>query len=163
MAYAHGIGVLGQVMATVIGGGDNGVIYGSSVKDRIYGGGGNDAIGGFGGDDRLIGGSGRDLLTGGKGNDILTGDGKAHGAFKDVFVFGDSPGKDVVTDFQVGKDMLEIARGLNGIRSAADVIDLARQKGGDVVIDFGDGSKLTLKNVDLDQLKMDPDDHFDIV
>lgn len=150
-------------MATVIGGGENGVIDGSSLKDRIYGGGGNDMIRGFGGNDKLIGETGKDRLAGGQGDDILTGDGTANGSFKDVFIFGENSGRDVITDFEVGKDILEIARGLNGIKSPHDVIDHARQKGGDVVIDLGGGNKLTLKNVDLDQLKKHPGDHFDIV
>jgi Ca2+-binding RTX toxin-like protein len=156
-------GLLGRAMATVIGGGDNGVIYGSSLKDRLYGGGGDDIIRGFGGDDRLVGESGKDRMVGGQGNDILTGDGSDDRAYKDTFVFGENAGRDAIMDFDVGKDILEIARGLNGIKSPADVIDLARQKGGDVVIDLGGGNKLTLKNVDLDRLKKDPDDHFDIV
>lgn len=150
-------------MATVIGGGNNGVIDGSSLKDRIYGGGGNDVIRGFGGNDKLVGDAGRDRLAGGRGDDILTGDNAANGSFRDVFVFGGNSGRDVITDFEVGKDILEIARGLNGIKSAHDVIDHARQKGSDVVIDLGDGNKLTLKNVDLDHLKKHPGDHFDIV
>ena len=51
----------------MIGGGENGVIDGSSLKDRIYGGGGNDMIRGFGGNDKLIGETGKDRLTGGQG------------------------------------------------------------------------------------------------
>ena len=150
-------------MATVIGGGDDGVIDGTGLKDRIYGGGGDDIIRGFAGNDKLVGEAGKDRIIGGEGNDVLTGDGTTDASFNDVFVFGANSGKDVITDFEVGKDMLEIAKGLNGIKSADDVIDHAHQKGNDVVIDLGDGNKITLKNVDLDALKKDPGDHFDIV
>lgn len=149
-------------MATIGGGGD-GVINGSDIKDKIIGGGGDDTIRGAGGNDKLIGGRGHDRIVGGEGNDKLTGDGQG-GTYADTFVFGANSGKDVITDFEVGKDMLEIAKGLNGIKSASDVFDHAKQKGSDVVIDLGGGNKITLKNVDLDDLKKLPaDDHFDIV
>jgi Ca2+-binding RTX toxin-like protein len=150
-------------MATIGGGGD-GVINGSEIRDKIIGGGGDDTIRGAGGNDKLIGGRGHDRIVGGEGNDKLTGDGKDSGTYADTFVFGANSGKDVITDFEVGKDMLEIAKGLNGIKSASDVFDHAKQKGNDVVIDLGGGNKITLKNVDLDDLKKHPaDDHFDIV
>lgn len=117
---------------------------------------------GFGDNDRLHGGTGRDTLIGGTGNDLLTGDDKGGRAFGDIFVFGKNSGKDIITDFQVGKDVLEIFKGLNGIRKPADVIDHAHQKGKHVVIDLGDGNKITLKNVDLDDLKKNPADHFEV-
>lgn len=148
-------------MATIGGGGD-GEINGSGIKDKIFGGGGDDLIRGFGGDDKLVGGNGKDRIIGGEGNDKMTGDGD-DGTFADTFVFGQNSGKDVITDFEVGKDMLEIARGLNGITSADDVISHATQKGKDVVIDLGDGNKITLKHVNLDDLTANPDDHFDVV
>ena len=150
-------------MATIGGGGD-GVLNGTDKPDKIFGGAGDDTIRGFGGNDKLDGGAGKDRIVGGEGNDKLTGDGKDHHSFADTFVFGKDSGKDVITDFEVGKDMLEIAKGLNGIKSADDVFDHAKQKGHDVVIDLGGGNKITLKNVDLDDLKKHPaEDHFDIV
>jgi Ca2+-binding RTX toxin-like protein len=148
-------------MATIGGGGD-GVLNGTGIKDKIFGGGGDDRISGFGGNDKLFGGNGKDVLIGGEGNDTLTGDDKDGGTFADTFVFGQNSGKDVITDFEVGKDMLEIAKGLNGINSAEDVLDHATQKGHDVVIDLGGGNKITLKHVNLDDLKDNPDDHFTI-
>ena len=150
-------------MATIGGGGD-GVLNGSDIKDKIFGGAGDDVIRGFGGNDKLSGDAGKDRLVGGEGDDKLTGDGKDGGSFADTFVFGKDSGKDIITDFEVGKDMLEIAKGLNGIKSPEDVFDHAKQKGHDVVIDLGHGNKITLKNVDLDDLKKSPaDEHFDIV
>lgn len=149
-------------MATVIGGGGDGEINGTDVKDKLFGGAGSDVIQGFGGKDKIDGGAGKDRIDGGEGNDKLTGDGD-HPSFADTFVFGKDSGKDVITDFEVGKDMLEIAKGLNGIKKPEDVFDHAKQKGGDVVIDLGDGNKITLKNVSLDDLKKHPaDEHFDI-
>ncbi|CAH0535813.1 hypothetical protein VST7929_03287 [Vibrio stylophorae] len=63
------------------------------------------------GDDILTGGDGDDILIGGAGNDILTG-----GAGDDVFLWeiGDvgtpaSPAMDIITDFTVGEDMLDLS------------------------------------------------------
>lgn len=132
---------------------------GDENNNDLTGGKGNDKLWGMGGNDTLDGGKGNDRLDGGEGNDKLTG---GEGG-KDTFIFGDNAGKDVVTDFDVKKDVLEIAKGLNGINKAKDVLKHADQKGKNVVIDLGDGNKITLKNVDLDDLKKNPGDHFDIV
>jgi Ca2+-binding RTX toxin-like protein len=137
----------------------NDVLTGTKFKDKLFGLGGNDKLFGKGGDDKLDGGTGNDRLDGGTGNDTLTG---GTGKFKDTFVFGKNSGKDVITDFDVKKDVIEIAKGLNGIKKAADVLKHASQKGKDVVIDLGGGNKITLKGVDLKDLKKAPGDHFDI-
>jgi Ca2+-binding RTX toxin-like protein len=130
--------------------------------DRLFGGGGNDKLYGLGGNDRLFGEGGRDTLIGGADNDILRGDGTGRASAADTFVFGHSSGRDIVTDFDIGKDVIEILKGLNGIRKAADVLEHAHQKGKNVVIDLGDGNKIILKNIDLDDLKKNPSDHFDV-
>jgi Ca2+-binding RTX toxin-like protein len=149
-------------MVTVIGGNGGETMEGAGTRDKLYGEGGNDRIFGNGGNDKLIGGAGKDFLDGGEGNDTLVGDASG-GSFKDIFHFGENSGKDVITDFQVGKDMLEIQKGLNGIKKPEDVLDHAKQDGKHVVINLGDGNKITLKFVDLDDLKKNPGDHFDIV
>jgi Ca2+-binding RTX toxin-like protein len=131
--------------------------FGKNLKDKLWGAGGDDKL--FGGQDKdqLFGGGGDDQLTGGAGDDKLTGD-SGH----DTFIFGKGSGKDVVTDFDVHKDVLQIAKNLNGIKTPEDVLDHAKQHGKNVVIDLGDGNKITLKGVDLDDLKKHPGDHFDI-
>lgn len=135
-------------MATNVGDNGKDKIIGLDTKDKLLGKGGNDTLLGNGGNDKLDGGTGNDKLTGGEG--------------ADTFIFGKNSGKDVVTDFDVTKDILEIAKGLNGIKKPADVLDHAVQKGKDVVIDLGGGNKITLKKVDLDDLKDNPKDHFHI-
>ncbi len=55
------------------------------------------------GDDALDAGNGRDTLDGDSGDDILTG-----GSGKDVFVFGVKAGDDVITDFQLGLDVIDL-------------------------------------------------------
>lgn len=149
-------------MATFGGSGADDLRGFDGVRDRIYAGSGNDTLRGLGGNDKLVGEGGKDRLDGGTGNDVLTGDGTGKKTYADVFVFGEDSGKDVITDFQVGKDMLEIQKGLNGINKASDVLDHATQKGNSVIIDLGDGNTIKLKNVDLDDLKKNPNDHFDI-
>ena len=148
-------------MGTIAGNGGDGILSGSELRDRIYAGGGNDVVRGFGGNDKIVGESGRDTIIGGEGDDVLTGD-SSRNTYADWFVFGPKSGKDIITDFEVGKDMIQIFKGLNGIKNAGDVIDHAHQKGKNVVIDLGDGNKITLKNVSLDDLKKNPGDHFDV-
>ena len=70
-------------------------IIGTSKKDMMIGG---------DGDDVLIGNSQMDTLAGGMGSDTLTG-----GSWADTFVFADGDtGIDVVTDFEVNKDKLDV-------------------------------------------------------
>jgi Ca2+-binding RTX toxin-like protein len=137
-------------VATNIGTSGNDKIIGKNFAEMLFGKAGND---------RLIGKSGDDIITGGKGNDVMSGGGGA-----DRFVFGrKATGKDVITDFDVTKDILQIPKGLNSINSAKDVLKHAVQKGSDVIIDLGHDNTIKLKNVDLDDLKSHPGDHFDIV
>ncbi|HEY0124834.1 MAG TPA: calcium-binding protein, partial [Rhizobium sp.] len=71
-------------------------------------------------------------------------------------------GRDIVTDFNAKQDILQIAKGVNGIKKAADVLKHAKQHGKDVVIDLGGKNTVTLKGVKLADLKKHPGDHFDI-
>jgi Ca2+-binding RTX toxin-like protein len=152
-------------MVTKAGTSGDDVLKGTHAKDKLWGYGGDDKL--FGGDgadklyggtgnDKLVGGKGNDTLDGGKGNDTLTGN-QGH----DTFVFGKNSGKDVVTDFDVKKDMLQISKS-HDIKTPKDVLDHAKQHGDNVVINLGDGNKITLKNVDLADLKKHPGDHFDV-
>lgn len=88
------------------GGADD--LIGGGKRDKLTGGGGNDRLDGGGGGDRLKGGNGRDDFFGGKGNDKHTG-----GKGADTFYFDTTvkSGKDKITDFEDGKDMIEIAGG----------------------------------------------------
>ena len=90
------------------------LIQGAGGNDVLQGGAGDDLLFGEWGNDRLLGGDGDDVLVGGLGADRLTG-----GAGLDVFVFGFTTapaafgldaglgkGRDVVTDFAQGQDLL---------------------------------------------------------
>ena len=79
------------------------VLRGNSGRDYLEGSGGNDFLSGGNARDWLVGGRGGDRLQGGKQDDILTGN-----QGRDTFVFKAKHGRDIVTDFFVGKDTLEL-------------------------------------------------------
>jgi Ca2+-binding RTX toxin-like protein len=154
-------------MATNIGTSGDDTIIGKSFADQLFGRGGNDVLKGMRGGDKLVGGRGDDTLLGGRGNDILkgnTGDDKLTGGFgADRFIFNKGMGKDVITDFDVDKDILQIPKGMNGILKPSDVLKNATQVGDDVIIKLGPVASIKLKNVTLAELKDQPGSHFDIV
>jgi Ca2+-binding RTX toxin-like protein len=134
-------------MATNMGTSKPDKLIGTSFKDKLFGLGGNDKIKGMAGDDVIEGGKGNDKLWGGEG--------------ADTFVFKSGEGRDLVNDFDVTKDIIQI-KGVKGISSIEDVLAHAKQKGNHVEIDLGKNDKITLKFVKLADLKKHPGDHFDI-
>lgn len=76
---------------------------GGAGNDSLAGGSENDALLGQAGNDRLDGGAGNDTLTGGEGDDTLTG-----GAGADLFVFASASGSDIIVDFAVGVDDIDL-------------------------------------------------------
>ncbi len=91
----------------ISGGKGNDRLFGQDGNDNICGCEGNDILKGGKGNDTLNGGKGRDILVGGLGDDTLTG-----GAGRDRFRFAPGTGTDTITDFTVGKDAIELAKGL---------------------------------------------------
>ena len=96
---------------------------------------GDDIIDGGMGDDTLNGGAGADILIGGGGDDLMTG-----GEGADLFVidaadFETSTG-DIITDFEVGLDRLELS-GFTGMPDAESLnINIAP---GGLLLDLGSG------------------------
>ncbi|MEO1004521.1 MAG: carbonic anhydrase family protein, partial [Cyanobacteria bacterium J06638_38] len=82
-------------------------LNGTDGFDLIAGGEGGDKLYGFAGDDTLTGDGGFDVLSGGAGNDILTG-----GSSYDTFVLAAGQGADFITDFELGKDLFDLAEDL---------------------------------------------------
>lgn len=86
------------------------VIKGNGGKDRLHGDSGKDVLKGGSGGDKLFGGGGRDELLGGLGQDKLTGDGGS-----DRFIFKSEKEsargskRDVILDFERGKDVIVLA------------------------------------------------------
>ena len=82
-------------------------LVGTDDADEIDGGNGKDTIDGDAGNDTLIGGNGQDNLVGGIGDDSLVG-----GRGDDLFVIQAGQGSDTIADFDVGKDSIGLAGGL---------------------------------------------------
>jgi Ca2+-binding RTX toxin-like protein len=113
---------------------------GGELGDYLVGSSAANRLSGFGGNDTLIGGTGDDILAGGSGNDTF------------VYTVGD--GQDTITDFVAGDasgDRIKLSHA-PFYDSFAEVIAAATTSGDDVVIDFGNGDKITLKDVDIGDL-----------
>ena len=130
---------------TVRGEGGDDEIQGGGGADRFFGGTGKDRIQGGEGDDRLEGGKGADVLTGGRGNDMLVG-----GAGADTFRFAKGFGKDRISDFRPGTDVLALDEALwgGGLSARKVVKRFGEEKKGDLILDFGKKGILRLEDVD---------------
>lgn len=106
----------------LFGGADNDRVFGNggaddasggTGNDSLFGGGGGDDLRGDDGNDRLVGGNGDDSLDGGDGADRLRGgngeDTLTGGAGADRFEFRDDA-NDIVSDFVLGEDLLDVRR-----------------------------------------------------
>jgi Ca2+-binding RTX toxin-like protein len=126
-------------------------LVGSPYHDTLTGNARDNRLAGGAGNDRLLGGDGADVLFGGGGSEQLTG-----GQHNDTFFFVTSfhsyvSNDDVITDFQVGVDVLEFRNGgWGGVDSLDDLT--FTQSGADTVIEFNHADSLTLRNVDMQQL-----------
>ncbi len=91
------------------GGSGNDKLFGNSGNDELRGQQGNDILYGNSGEDDLYGGDGSDVLDGGAGRDRLNG-----GNGSDTFVlsidktFGSTSSLDVIQDFELGVDKIDI-------------------------------------------------------
>ncbi|MCP4387885.1 MAG: calcium-binding protein [Gammaproteobacteria bacterium] len=130
---------------TLDGGDGNDNLYGIPGDDRRDGGAGNDVLWGGSGSDTLNGGAGDDYLIGDAGDDTLRG-----GNGNDTFIFDPDFGNDTILDFETAGDIIEL-NGL-GVSSFAELQGYFEQNGRDLVIDFGDGNSITLRNVNQDGL-----------
>ena len=124
-------------------GGDGGAdrLKGDDGRDLLLGEGGDDRLYGRDGDDQLEGGAGADRLMAGDGDDRLyggSGDDRLYvGGGEDALVYDEAGfGRDVVLDFEVGRDVLEIDRSLAADFSELNVRDMGRDG---VKVSFGDG------------------------
>lgn len=142
-------------------GGTDGIdaILGTDGKDLMIGFAGNDDLSGEAGNDDLFGDAGRDVLKGGYGYDILNGgagnDRMTGGQDGDIFVLEQGTGYDVVTDFDVKEDKLDLRD--FGFACQKDVLESAFQVGQNTVIqlDAHAGDQVQLVGVQLCQLTAD--------
>jgi hypothetical protein len=84
-------------------------VFGNIGNDIVHGGDGNDVIHGGQNEDNLIGGGGDDTLSGDRGVDTLTGETGA-----DIFQFRSGHDGDIITDFAIGEDKIELL-GFEGV------------------------------------------------
>lgn len=130
---------------TIKGYGGKDGLHGNGGNDKLYGGSGNDALSGNGGNDRLYGDGGKDTLNGGSGNDILTG-----GANADTFRFSGKWGKDKITDFRNGSDLIDLrGNGLSFGELSIRQFNADKDGKADDVLIKADGQSITLLNVKL--------------
>ena len=135
------------------GGFGDDLIFGGFGNDRVEGNEGNDRVNGEGGDDDIYGGAGDDTLLGREGTDTLFG-----GAGDDVFIFEPGEGVDVIRDFKAGagsEDVIDLSAFGADFDSFAEVFAAASQNGPNTVIDFGNGDRLSLWNLDVSSLHAD--------
>lgn len=130
---------------SVSGGAGNERLFGNKGRDHLSGDEGKDRIKGGAGDDVLDGGTEDDRLFGGAGNDTLTG-----GEGADRFVFKENEGDDVITDFEIGIDLIVLDTDVE--ESFADLS--LSQSGSDAVLTYSGGT-ITLTDVDAASLTAD--------
>ena len=124
--------VKGNAKANVLkAGAVNAKLYGMSGNDTLVGSKSNDTLDGGTGNDSLVGGAGNDYLRGDAGTDTLVG-----GTGKDTFAYAAGEGKDIIKDYETGKDVIKLIKG---------TITGKKAKGKDVILSVGSGS-MTLKN-----------------
>ena len=88
------------------------MLFGGDDADMAFGGDGDDRLRGDGGNDRLFGQDGSDVLRGGDGDDVLFGglgrDYLEGGAGADLFVLTETDAADVILDFEIGIDSINV-------------------------------------------------------
>lgn len=136
-------------------------LHGNVGDDTIMAGTGSDSLSGGDGADRLVGGAGEDRIEGGAGNDHLWGGEWGLDDAADTFVFSPGSGQDMVHDFEVGKDIIDLSSyGLEW----ADVQSNIQDHGWAVSIELGAlggqaGDRIFITNVSSDDLSVE---NFDL-
>ncbi len=116
--------------------------------EAIAGTSGDDMLNGTSGEDALIAGAGNDILSGGEGDDVLTG-----GLGVDTFVFSmmTDSGDDVITDFEIGTDLLSfvdvVDDNSSGDIDLGDVISNVVDVGGNITLSLTNGGSITLQGL----------------
>jgi Ca2+-binding RTX toxin-like protein len=131
---ATGTGSGGEAAGDTLSACEN--IRGSELADVLRGDDGANQILGGAGDDRIEGGGGADVLSPGAGADIL--------------IFAPDFGRDVVSGFAPGTDVLDIS--LLGIQDFAQVQAVMSQSGSNVLINFGTNTRITLVGMTVAQI-----------
>jgi Ca2+-binding RTX toxin-like protein len=105
----------------------------------------NNRITGNARDNYLLGGGGNDIITGGAGLDVLFGQAGA-----DTFIFDVDSGRDIIADFQIGTDKIDLTA--FGATSFDELKLLFAQVGNNGVIYLDETQFVILSNVTMAQL-----------
>lgn len=97
------------------GGTENDLLEGGAGRDRPLGGKGLDTLAGGVGNDLLKGGTQDDVLMGDEGLDRLYG-----GTGSDTFILQSDMGLDMIHDYKVGEDILQLEAGFTGSLSLTE-------------------------------------------
>lgn len=138
----------GKGRDTVMLGDGNDVFHDSAqtggyAHDSVWGGAGDDQFRGGGGNDVFRGEAGADTLTGGTGRDVLWG-----GAGTDMFIFAEGDGLDVIEDFELGIDTIEIDGVLIDPGTLPGNVS-AVQDGADVLLAHGGSDTIRLRDHEI--------------
>ncbi len=106
-----------------------------------------DSLHGFKGDDVLFGEAGNDVLRGDEGDDTLIG-----GDGADAFVLHADLGVDLVRDFEIGIDFVDVSSLTHDEQALITLV----QFGGDTEIRLSDGGVMVLEDVLISELPLDP-------
>ena len=117
---------------------------GEDGDDEVFGDSGGDELDGGLGNDTLDGGEGNDTLKGREGDDVLTG-----GGDNDVFFFEEGDGDDVITDFDLTLDKVQVD--VTGVATLGD-LSITTSGGGHALIDFGPDGSIELIGVNSGDL-----------
>ena len=112
----------------------------------------DDVLDGGAGDDRVFGQLGDDTLSGGTGDDYLEG-----GIGNDVFAFEDGSGSDVIGDFTIGEDLLDLSNLTDADGNPVSIDDVVVTSDGQSgsVLTFPNGEQIRLANIDPSRLDTD--------
>ncbi len=151
--------VYGGTQYLIDGGDGKDFIWTDGTSVEVYGGRGDDTIFCYGsvsnisggdGDDLILGGLGRETISGGRGDDTLQG-----GGGSDIFVFEDDFGRDLVTDFSVANDVIDLTL-VSSITSYSDLLASHLRVGSEsFYISDGEGSEIELTSIEAESLNED--------
>ena len=131
---------------TLWGGDGNDLMYGHDGNDTLVGGDGDDTLFGGAGNDTLVAGDGTSELWGGEGDDQLVAADNGNDAFR----FIEDHGHDGIHLFDAGADQEDVIdlRAFNLSGQLSDLIadGTITNSGGNVVIETGDDSSITIYN-----------------
>lgn len=141
---------------TLIGSSGSDTLNGGKQADFLDGGKGADSLDGGWGQDTLEGGDGNDFLSGNIGNDTIFGgtgnDTLSGGSENDTFVFQTGHGDDIITDFNLSNDSLDLTETAAGFTNAEEVLAAATDTEEGLLIDLSGGDSLLLSDISADDI-----------